>query len=101
MPGYYIGFMATTYTKREFLHQDQLPTPSRNWTELQSHKYAEEFRAAALKEYQDLERRGTFQSVQKTPEIKTLPLKWVFTYKLDTNGDLQKFKARLCVRGDL
>ena len=27
--------------------------------------------------------------------------KWVFTYKLDTNSDLQKFKAWLCVRGDL
>ena len=56
MPGYYTAFMASTYTKRETLYQDQLPASLRNWTELQSHKYAEEFRAAALKEYQDLER---------------------------------------------
>lgn len=30
-----------------------------------------------------------------------IPLIWVFTYKFDTEGYLLKFKARLCVRGDL
>lgn len=33
--------------------------------------------------------------------MKTVPVLWVFTYKADTNGYLTKFKARLCVRGDL
>jgi hypothetical protein len=33
--------------------------------------------------------------------MKILPLIWVFTYKFDTDGFLIKFKARLCVRGDL
>ena len=37
----------------------------------------------------------------KTAATKTLPLIWVFTYKFDTDGYLSKFKARLCVRGDL
>jgi len=32
---------------------------------------------------------------------KPLPLTWVFTYKFDKHGFLQKFKARICVRGDL
>ena len=32
---------------------------------------------------------------------KPLPLTWVFTYKFDKQGFLQKFKARICVRGDL
>ena len=57
------------------------------------------------KEYNDLKRRGTFKIV---PKAKTeacneqiLPLKWVFKYKLDSDGYLQKLKARLCVRGDL
>lgn len=26
---------------------------------------------------------------------------WVFTYKLDSDGCLVKYKARLCVRGNL
>ena len=38
---------------------------------------------------------------QKTSDITVIPLTWVFTYKLDTNGYLVKFKARICVRGDL
>ena len=32
---------------------------------------------------------------------KPLPLLWVFSYKLDKDGYLLKYKARLCVRGDL
>jgi hypothetical protein len=30
-----------------------------------------------------------------------LPLKWVFTYKFNSDGHLVKLKARICVRGDL
>ncbi|KAJ5260580.1 hypothetical protein N7478_012185 [Penicillium angulare] len=33
--------------------------------------------------------------------IQILPLRWVFTYKFDSNGFLTKLKARICVRGDL
>ena len=29
------------------------------------------------------------------------PLKWVFKYKFNSNGYLQKLKAQLCVYGDL
>jgi hypothetical protein len=38
--------------------------------------------------------------VPKISDIKVIPLTWVFTYKLDTDGYLAKFKARICVRGD-
>ncbi|KJZ68911.1 hypothetical protein HIM_11697 [Hirsutella minnesotensis 3608] len=34
-------------------------------------------------------------------QAKPLPLTWVFKYKFDKHGFLTKFKARLCVRGDL
>ena len=55
------------------------------------------------KEYNDLKRRGTFKIVLKeeASNKQILPLKWVFKYKLDSDGCLQKLKARLCVRGDL
>jgi hypothetical protein len=34
-------------------------------------------------------------------QAEVLPLKWVFKYKFDDQGFLSKFKARICVRGDL
>jgi hypothetical protein len=33
--------------------------------------------------------------------VKITPLKWVFTYKTDSNDFLLKFKARIVVREDL
>ncbi|KAG0158419.1 hypothetical protein PDIDSM_5933 [Penicillium digitatum] len=48
---------------------------------MKNHRFAKEFMAAA--------------------SFEVLPLKWVFTYKFDANGVLEKFKARICVRGDL
>jgi len=36
-----------------------------------------------------------------TGNTQIIPLKWVFTYKFDSDGFLLKYKARLCVRGDL
>ena len=79
------------------LHRDQLPLPPRSWRELQRHPNREGFLAAAEKEYRDLERRQTFRPVPKTPNLKLLPLMWVFTYKFDTDGFLEKYKAQLCV----
>jgi len=43
----------------------------------------------------------TFKEVEKPSGKQILPLLWVFTYKFDTDGYLTKFKARICVRGDL
>jgi hypothetical protein len=47
------------------------------------------------KEYNDLKRRGTFKIVLKeeVSNEQILLLKWVFKYKLDSNGYLQKLKA--------
>ena len=56
---------------------------------------------AARKEYSDLDKWQTFRPIRKTPNIKTIPLKWVFIYKFDMNGYLVKYKAQICVRGDL
>jgi Reverse transcriptase (RNA-dependent DNA polymerase) len=83
-------------------HRDTLPEPPRTWRQLQRHPFAAEFEQAARAEIQGLEKRGTYKYVQKGPTTaKALPLLWVFTYKFDSDGYLLKFKARLCVRGDL
>jgi transposase InsO family protein len=101
LPAYHSAFAIGTKAGHPRVHQDDLPSPPRTWKELQSHRYGPEFKEAARTEYQTLEGRETFQVVPKTPDIKVIPLTWVFTYKLDTDGYLTKFKARICVRGDL
>jgi hypothetical protein len=69
---------------------------------MESHPFADGFKSAAQKEIDDLVKRDTWKYVDHTKTTsRPLPLKWVFTYKFDTNGFLDKFKARLCVRGDL
>src|SRR5271154_975916 len=88
------------YTPMRYTPMKCTPPP-RTWKELQSHIYRKEFEEAAKKEYQNVEDRGTFKTVPKTPDIKVIPLTWVFTYRFDTDGYLAKFKARICVRGDL
>ena len=54
-----------------------------------------------MKEYTDLKNRGTFKVVDETTFIKTVPIIWVFIYKIDTNRYLIKFKAQLYIRGNL
>jgi hypothetical protein len=83
-------------------HRTELPEPPKRWKDLESHPHAQGFKQAALKEYTELESRGTWQIVdESSTHIKPLPLKWVFTYKFDTDGYLERYKARICVRGDL
>ncbi|ERF70143.1 hypothetical protein EPUS_00330 [Endocarpon pusillum Z07020] len=88
--------------KIDGLHRDTLPTELRSWKQMTKHKFATEFKLAANREIQELARRETFKWVNKEAvTAMPLPLLWVFKYKFDTDGYLIKFKARLCVRGDL
>jgi hypothetical protein len=62
------------------------------------------FLAATQTEFKALQNKGMFESIPLTPQIASqtvLPLIWVFIYKFDTDGYLLKYKARICVRGDL
>ena len=53
-----------------------------------------DFKNATTKEYNSLVHWGVFQPVSHwNTSSKPLPLKWVFMYKFDTDGFLQKFKA--------
>ena len=85
------------------LHRDQMPPPPENWKQLKIHPFATQLKAAAEFEIETLKAKETFSQValpnKKSTQI--LPLKWVFTYKFDADGMLEKFKARICVRGDL
>lgn len=98
--GYHAAF-AAGFQDRNRLHRDHLPPEPQSWRDLLNHQFREGFLTAASKEYGDLCRRNTFEPKPRTTGIKPLPVRWVFTYRLDQDGYLEKFKARLCVRGDL
>lgn len=85
------------------LHRNQLPPEPNNFRELKNHRFVEQFKEAMRKEIDAIKRHGTWKSVKRTAERtrKLLPLRWVFKYKFNKHGFLRKFKARLCVRGDL
>lgn len=97
------AFLDAQMYKKQRVHRTDLPSAPDNWKDLEDHPHAAGFKAAAAKEYTDLNSRGTFTSVSKSSvdSRKIIPVRWVFTYKFDTDGLLEKYKARLVVRGDM
>lgn len=83
-------------------HRDALQKEPKQWKDLHNHQMGQQFRDAAHKEINTLLKAGTWEEIDRpnTGE-RPLPLKWVFTYKLDQDGYLIKCKARIVVRGDL
>lgn len=83
-------------------HRDKLPPPPERWKDLYSHQYRDLFLQAAQAEIDGLIATRTWEVIDRS-EANTapLPLKWVFTYKVDQDGYLIKAKARIVVRGDL
>ncbi|RYP41367.1 hypothetical protein DL768_010500 [Monosporascus sp. mg162] len=71
----------TAAIRPERLHRKDLPAAPKNWKEAIQHRYAEDWKAAAQRKWDQIYR--------------------VFTYKFNKNGFLQKFKAKLVVRGNL
>jgi hypothetical protein len=101
--GYHNAFLAgTQFNAKPRIHRSGLPPAPVNWGKVEPHLHSKGFKYAAQKEFQDLESRGTWELVdQSSTNTRPLPLKWVFTYKYDTDGYLDRYKARICVRGDL
>jgi hypothetical protein len=86
------------------VHQSQLPEPPQFYQQLNSHPYGDQFRAAANTEYRSVWAKGCFAKTSlrdAEADAEVLPLMWVFTYKIDADGYLSKFKARIVIRGDL
>jgi hypothetical protein len=79
----------------------ELPPPPDNWKAMLRHPESEGFKRAAQAEINQLKSNGTWEEVAKPYGKQVIPLRWVFTYKSDETGYLQRHKARICVRGDL
>lgn len=83
-------------------HRDNLPKAPNNWKEMLNHPLRELFFKATQDEMAEVHRRGTMKIMPRSEATgKPIPLKWVFTYKLDQQGYLIRCKARIVVRGDL
>lgn len=99
---YHTSFATGSVHRMERTHSSDLPRAPKHMKQLSTHKYGKEFLLAAQKEWDTLNGQGTFKKCSITGvSMFILPLMWVFTYKLDVDGFLDKFKARLVVRGDL
>ncbi|KAF6518346.1 hypothetical protein HZS61_002424 [Fusarium oxysporum f. sp. conglutinans] len=76
-------------------------SPTLSHQHLKWHPERQGFKRASDAEIKSLKEKGTFELVDYPEGKQVLPLKWVFTYKLDDAGYLIRHKARICVRGDL
>jgi hypothetical protein len=63
------------------------------------------FIKAMQQELETVKRKGTYEKITwnnfDAQDNEVLPLLWVFKYKIDSEGYLTKYKACICVRGDL
>lgn len=90
-------------TKETRLHRSELlEQPPNGWKELQNHPAKELFVQAAHRELRAQLNMGAWRKVERSAANGTLlPFRWVFAYKWDKDGFLERGKARLCVRGDM
>jgi hypothetical protein len=101
--GYCAAFMTGTNHNPRRFHRSKLPLPPKNARQLETHPHKEGFILAAQKEYDSLLAKGTFEemAIKDTNNAYIIPNMWVYTYKFDTDGFLERYKARLVIRGDL
>ena len=72
------------------------------WDDAMTSPYREEFLKAAQAEIDQLNDKGTWKEDLKcNATTKIIPAQWVFRVKRSPDGEIIKFKARICLRGDL
>jgi hypothetical protein len=83
-------------------HRRDMPAVPQMAEEAKKHEFAAEWKDAEIRELQGLKQQKVCEIVSYNSALsKSMPLKWVYTYKFSKHGILSGFKARLCVRGDL
>lgn len=58
-----------------------------------------EWKAAALDEYQALQKNGTWELTTLPPGKRTVGCKWIFSVKQKPDGSIDRYKARLVAKG--
>lgn len=84
------------------LHRDELLRPPKMWRDLANHPLGKNFSEDAHSEMRSMIDKGVFREIDRLrTKNRPIPLKWVFDYKFDEDGYLERCKSRLVVRGDL
>ena len=86
------------------MNQKDLPKAPTKWRDLDKHQYGAHFKEDAELELRKLESKSCWRVIPEEeipPGTKPIPLKWVFTYKVDLHGTLIRCKSRIVARGDL
>jgi hypothetical protein len=71
-----------------------------NYAAAMKTKAAEQWKTAIESELKSLRDNRTWVIVEKSPEVKPLASRFVFKLKLDVEGAIERYKARLVARGD-
>ncbi|MBW0560260.1 hypothetical protein O181_099975, partial [Austropuccinia psidii MF-1] len=61
--------------------------------------FQQEWQNAIATELENMKKHNVWSPSEAIENIKPLSTTWVFKRKTDKDGNLAKFKARLCVRG--
>ena len=105
---YWSSFVAgSAKAPKTQFHHTALPPEPRFYKDVMKLPYPHKdgFIRAMQQEIEIIKRKDTFKKITwsnfDAQNNEVLPLLWVFKYKLDSEGHLTKYKARICVRGDL
>jgi hypothetical protein len=82
-------------------HISNLSKSFLHWKTMLRHSHAEEFIKAAQIKYDVIETKETWKIVDKRDNYKLISLKWIFTYKSDSDDFLFKYKTRIVIRDEL
>ncbi|MBW0493411.1 hypothetical protein O181_033126 [Austropuccinia psidii MF-1] len=82
-----------------------LPTPQdfvipSNFKNAMKSSFQKEWYSSCLDKLNQLKRRDVFDLVDKPKDAKVIGHQWVFNLKLNSAGEIQKFKACFCAQGD-
>jgi hypothetical protein len=77
-----------------------LPSTPKTIAEALSCAEKENWKKAIDSEMKSLIKNGTWKEVQSLPNGRTaLPCKWIFKIKLNSQGGIERYKARLVIKG--
>lgn len=83
------------------LHRNDLLPAPKTWKELLNHPNHVQFTKAARLEWDIFKQKEIWEVIPKSEgRTRPVPLMWVFIYKFDKDGYLERYKARLVARGD-